>query len=227
MVDHTPPAAAGIPSTIAPLTARLACRITTDRRSAGISAPALADELLDLVARYVEETPVEKLDPRLQHIFAVAGIRALELVEQRAAAARAAKRRVIKAARHVDDQVVIIDLEQQDLEYAGVPLHVRKASERELPPEQRRGVFPIVMNAGCSDDQLRILRLLDEHGHRTFAEIANCCEHPHWKGSVEWRLGKLIAAGFVAGEDLGGPTMYALTPAGQAELARSLEARRA
>lgn len=148
--NDTAGAAAGFHATLLPLTARMAARITTDRRGVPASAPALADELLELIGRYVDETPIEKLDPRLGKIFALASLRALDHVERAAREQAKVRRRVVKRAKHngdADDLVVIVDPEQQDLEDAGipmptsVPLHLIKRSELADPPEMRRGAY--------------------------------------------------------------------------------------
>ena len=128
-LDNAAAIAAGYPQplNLAPLTARFAACLATHRDRA--SLPAIADELVDVLVRYVGETAVDKLDPRLaQAVAAVVG-KAIDLVDQRERArlaANAQTRRIVRRS-YTDDRneaFVIADesIDQLSLEAAGVSL---------------------------------------------------------------------------------------------------------
>lgn len=131
-LDNAAARAAGYPQplNLAPLTARFAACLATHRDMR--SLPAIADELVAVLERYVAETPPGQLDQRLARSIAAAVGKAIDLIDQRERAKLAASaptRRFVRRtyADDANEAFVIADpdLDQLSLEHAGVSLPER------------------------------------------------------------------------------------------------------
>jgi len=121
--------AAGYPKPLEllPLTGRFAACLATNRDR--VSLPALADQLVDVLERYVAETAIAQLDPRVRRLLAGAVGRIVDQVDaaDRAKAIAAKRRRVDVRGDDRNEAFVIADseLDQQTLDAAGVSLPER------------------------------------------------------------------------------------------------------